>query len=202
MPFDHGDAYKQEQNSETECQFVLLANIALRRLLNRAYRSMCSPSKPYRMPLIDRLHVFLLIHVTTDWMGSAMNGSANPSTIVHHELALQLDNWFRHLPPSIAAQMSTNNERNWQRYPRNLLGLLRGRYWAAKFVVYRPYVYKALSSPPETLTAEDFLNLQECLEAGLQVPQEVGLLTETARLIVSPFAPIRRSVSPFSSMCL
>ena len=44
MPFGNEESQKQEQASETECQFVLLANIALRRLLNRAYRSMSSPS--------------------------------------------------------------------------------------------------------------------------------------------------------------
>lgn len=129
-----------------------------------------------------------------------MNAATQPSATVSHELALQLDNWFRHLPPSIVVQMNSDDGRNRQMYPRNLLGLLRGRYWAAKFVVYRPYVYKALSSPPENLTAEDFLNVQQCLEAGLKVPQEVGLLTQVGRLIVSPFAPIRRyvSLSPYT----
>jgi len=92
--------------------------------------------------------------------------------------------------------MNTDEARNRARRPRNLLGLLRGRYSAAKFNLYRPYVYKALHSPPEALTADDLTKLQHCLEAGLKVPQEVGLLTETARLVVSPFAPIRRSVNP------
>lgn len=128
-------------------------------------------------------------------MGSVADGTANQSVNVHHELAHQLDDWFNHLPSSIASQMSTDEDRNRGRYPRNMLGLLRGRYWASKFVVYRPYVYKALSTPPEALTADDITKLQECLEAGLKVPQEVGILTETARLVVSPFAPIRRSVS-------
>lgn len=137
----------------------------------------------------------------TDWMSSFMSGPTQPSASVSDELALQLDNWFRHLPPSIVVEMNSDEDRNRQMYPRNMLGLLRGRYWAAKFVVYRPYVYKALSSPPENLTAEDFLNVQQCLEAGLKVPQEIGLLTQAARLIVSPFAPIRRyaCLAPFAA---
>lgn len=47
MTFGHKDADTQEHDSETEWQFVLLANIALRRLLNRAYRSTSSPNASY-----------------------------------------------------------------------------------------------------------------------------------------------------------
>jgi hypothetical protein len=43
MPFGHDEPQTQEQNSDAECHFVLLANIALRRLLNRTFRSMYTP---------------------------------------------------------------------------------------------------------------------------------------------------------------
>jgi hypothetical protein len=178
----------QDQNSDTECHFVLLANIALRRLLNRALRSMYS-SGMYCRKSLRRTPT-----ETTDSRDAVVRGTVVPSTTVAQELAIQLDSWFRHLPPSIAIQMGTNDSRVRRKHPENLLGLLRGRYWAAKFVIYRPFVYKSLASPSHTLTDDDYLNLEQCLEAGLRVPQEAGLLTETARLMVSPFAPIRRWV--------
>ncbi|KAH7399223.1 hypothetical protein DE146DRAFT_526451 [Phaeosphaeria sp. MPI-PUGE-AT-0046c] len=179
MPFGHDEPQTQEQNSDAECHFVLLANIALRRLLNRAFRGM----------------------YPSDLEGDVPRGTVVASTTVAQELATQLESWFSHLPPSIATQMRADDTRIRQKFPENNLGLLRGRYWAAKFVVYRPFVYKSLSHPPHTLTAEDYFNLEQCLEAGLQVSQEVGLLTENARLMVSPFAPIRSFMATYTLLC-
>ncbi|KIW15801.1 hypothetical protein PV08_05851 [Exophiala spinifera] len=170
LPFGYDDGHSPTTDSDSECHFVLLANIALRKLLNRAYQTIYS----------------------TDSLGAVAPDMSNPHTSLNYELSLQLDRWRHHLPPSISSKMDTD----WVDYvgesPNNLMGLLRARYWVSKFVVYRPYILKAISAEPGDLTSDDLHKVEECLDAGLRVPQEVGLLTTRARLVVSPFAPIRR----------
>jgi hypothetical protein len=46
------------------------------------------------------------------------------------------------------------------------VALLRTRYYYAKYMVYRPFVYKALHFP-EQMTQEDAEGVAECLRVGI-----------------------------------
>lgn len=57
-------------------------------------------------------------------------------------------------------------------YPYNLdvqVALLRTRYYYTKYLIYRPFVYKALHHP-DTVTREDAEAAAECLKACLKWP--------------------------------
>jgi hypothetical protein len=58
-----------------------------------------------------------------------------------------------------------------------------------------------LHSQPETLTKDDLLGLQQCLEAGMNIPLHMGILTDKPRLIASPFGPIRSFAATYTLMC-
>jgi hypothetical protein len=120
------------------------------------------------------------------------------------ELSLQLDLWLQYIPRSISQQMASasfdfSSSNNWDHhisteYPDNLIEQLKGRYWATKFAIYRPYVFKTLHSPPDKLTHLEYGSMLQCLEAGLNVAIGMGLLTSNPRLVTTPFGPIRKYV--------
>ncbi|KAF1983066.1 hypothetical protein K402DRAFT_414646 [Aulographum hederae CBS 113979] len=64
---------------------------------------------------------------------------------------------------------------------------LRSRYYYALFIIYRPFVYKALHYP-EITTAEDRRNAGECIQASLKWPIVMYPVRDKKRLIPYGFA--------------
>lgn len=70
-----------------------------------------------------------------------------------------------HLTPQLPPLFSTNLDDEPAHYPYLYdihVALLRTRYYYAKYMVYRPFVYKALHFP-EMMTPEDIEGVAECL---------------------------------------
>ena len=146
-----------------------------------------------------QLHLpLLLTHITTDQTASLASDLSGIPTSLISELNSQLENWLQCIPTTLSASLlstltlSHTDPLFYQSYPNNLLGQIKGRYWAARFVIHRPFVYKALHSPTESLTEEDLKGVEECLIAGLNTPLQMGIMSEKPWLIASPFGPIRR----------
>jgi len=62
------------------------------------------------------------------------------------------------------------------------VAVLRTRYYYAKYVVYRPFVYKALHFP-EQMTQEDAQGVAECLRSCLKWPLTMSPTSRHKRLI-------------------
>lgn len=138
------------------------------------------------------------IHINTDQTANLGPDLSGIPTSLISELNSQLENWLQCIPTALSASLlstlilSPTDPLFYQSYPNNLLGQIKGRYWAARFVIHRPFVYKALHSPVESLTEEDLKGVEECLIAGLNTPLQMGIMSEKPWLIASPFGPIRR----------
>ncbi len=196
VPLPFGPETKQGKVSEAhhDYQFVFLAHITLRRLLNRVHQTLYHSGKSFSLKLMSCL---------TNWLGTnnLAPGITHPSKTLILELNSQLEQWLQYIPEAISSYMTSCSDGTSQglmgtpTYPNNMLDQLRGRYWAAKSVIYRPFIYKALHSNPENLTPDDYVNLKHCLEAAFNIPLAMGILSETPRLIAAPVGPIRRFVS-------
>ena len=66
------------------------------------------------------------------------------------------------------------------------VALLRTRYYYAKYIVYRPFVYKALHFP-EQMTQEDAEGVAECLRSCLKWPLTLSPTSRRKRLVPSLF---------------
>jgi hypothetical protein len=79
------------------------------------------------------------------------------------------------LPPAQEPLFSTDLDSDPVQYPYVYdihVGLLRTRYYYAKYMVYRPCVYKALHFP-EQMTQEDAEGVAECLRVCISLPLQV-----------------------------
>lgn len=75
------------------------------------------------------------------------------------------------------------------RYPYSLdiqVALLRSRYYHTKYLVHRPYFYKALHHP-DAMTHDDALGAAECLRAMLKWPIAMSPTCTHKRLIPCVF---------------
>ncbi|KAK0751659.1 hypothetical protein B0T18DRAFT_457602 [Schizothecium vesticola] len=75
------------------------------------------------------------------------------------------------------------------RYPYSLdiqVALLRSRYYHTKYLVHRPYLYKALHHP-DAMTHDDALGAAECLKATLKWPVAMSPTCTRKRLIPCVF---------------
>lgn len=75
------------------------------------------------------------------------------------------------------------------RYPYSLdiqVALLRSRYYHTKYLVHRPYLYKALHHP-DAMTQDDALGTAECLRAMLKWPIAMSPTCTHKRLIPCVF---------------
>ncbi|KAJ2897190.1 hypothetical protein MKZ38_004873 [Zalerion maritima] len=66
------------------------------------------------------------------------------------------------------------------------VALLRSRYYWARYLIYRPFVYKALHHP-EQMTREDAAGAAECLRSALKWPVTMVPTSRNKRLIPYPF---------------
>lgn len=62
------------------------------------------------------------------------------------------------------------------------VALLRSRYYYTKYLVHRPFIYKALHYP-DAMTHDDALGAAECLKAGLKWPVAMNPTCTHKRLI-------------------
>jgi len=75
------------------------------------------------------------------------------------------------------------------RYPYALdiqVALLRSRYYYAKYLILRPFVYKALHAP-DAMTHDDAVGVAECLKASLKWPIAMSPTCTQKRLIPCMF---------------
>jgi len=74
-------------------------------------------------------------------------------------------------------------------YPYSLdiqVALLRSRYYHTKYLIHRPYLYKALHHP-DAMTHDDALGAAECLKATLKWPIAMSPTCTRKRLIPCVF---------------
>src|SRR5689334_18606235 len=113
---------------------------------------------------------------------------------VIQELDRQLEEWRSCLPPSIqfttpANPLDLRMSRTYQPRPTHerLLGYLKGRYCAAKAIIYRPYVYEVLHCDhPASLSEHAKRGAHISLESALHLLPRVGLLHEPMALLLFP----------------
>ncbi|KAL8364511.1 hypothetical protein RB595_003679 [Gaeumannomyces hyphopodioides] len=188
-------------------QFLFLAQISLRRLLNRIHAHMYSPS--------------FLNGAYTDGPGddsSAAITQQPPQTytggsVIHQghltiisELDRQLEVWRTHLPEILRFD---NNESLdvtvTQCEPRpggrqrpigdRLLGFLRARYLAAKSIIHRPFLHAVLHAKGIDSVAEgDVQKAALCLRAAFAGPIHAGILGDPFPLMQLPLNPCRTAL--------
>lgn len=76
------------------------------------------------------------------------------------------------------------------------VALLRTRYYYAKYMVHRPYIYKALHFP-EQMTAEDAEGVAVCLRVSFF---SLPILHDSAYLVLPP--PVSRQILPLTHPAL
>lgn len=177
LPF----AAAEERNDPQKAyQFFFLAEIALRRLLNRVH------SHLYRLDIMEV---------------SASNPPTTPpaaSSLIMYELDHQLEIWRDHLPESL--KFDTQADPSLLIGPEvsrtmheKLVGTLKTRYFAAKAIIFRPFAYKVLHNDDATTpTDDDIAGAKISLESALQVPLQAGLLCDNLRLVPLLLNPSRR----------
>jgi hypothetical protein len=89
-------------------------------------------------------------------------------------------------PPGASTYMfSTDLDSAPVSYPYALdvqVALLRTRYYHAKYLIYRPFIYKALHAP-ESMTRDDAEGVGECLRACLKWPITMSPTCTHKRLV-------------------
>ncbi|KAK3355790.1 hypothetical protein B0H65DRAFT_58038 [Neurospora tetraspora] len=66
------------------------------------------------------------------------------------------------------------------------VALLRSRYYYAKYLIHRPFLYKALHHP-DAMTQDDAIGAAECLKASLKWPIAMSPTCLDKRLVPCPF---------------
>ncbi|KAH6692476.1 hypothetical protein F5X68DRAFT_273725 [Plectosphaerella plurivora] len=163
-------------------QFFFLALIAIRKLLNRVLlylysRDQSDDSHSVSSPSADTPAIFL---------------SASHSMIA--ELDRQLEEWRACLPSSLHFdQYSPSEERAppGPHQPRpteeRLRGFLKARYFAAKSIIYRPFIYRALHATHAMLLSdEEKAGARAAVGAAFMNAVSSGLLHEPLTLLFHP----------------
>lgn len=124
---------------------------------------------------------------------------AIPGKVIE-ELDHQLEMWRAHLPPSLqfttipvseAWALAANAE------PRTiherLHGNMQSRYYAAKAIIYRPFVYNVVTcTNVSELPLEERRGASVAIEAALLVPLRSGLLGDPLAVLPLPVNSCRR----------
>ncbi|KAM0335755.1 hypothetical protein ACHAQA_000805 [Verticillium albo-atrum] len=163
-------------------QFFFLALIAIRKLLNRILLYLYSRDQPddshaAGSPSADAPTLFL---------------SASHSMIT--ELDRQLEEWRACLPASLNFASYAPSEERVPPEPHRprtteerLRGFLMARYFAAKSIIYRPYIYRVLHTcAPSHLSEEDRAGARTAVGAAFMNSVSSGLLHEPLPLLFHP----------------
>ncbi|KPM35405.1 hypothetical protein AK830_g11153 [Neonectria ditissima] len=176
------------QDAHQEYQFFFLAHIAMRRLLNRI--------------------LFHLFNRKKDEDRSSHTGSPSayesnnllfPSHSVISELDRQLEEWRACLPAALQFPPYSESQEKDAPEPyqprdihKRLLGHLMARYFAAKSIIHRPFVYRALHHGPASfLTEGDKLGARVALDSASLSVLYSGLLHEPMALLLHPINSCR-----------
>ncbi|KAK4195763.1 hypothetical protein QBC40DRAFT_15984 [Triangularia verruculosa] len=91
--------------------------------------------------------------------------------------------------PSVPLMFTTDLDSPPAQYPYVLdiqVALLRSRYYYTKYLVHRPFLYKALHYP-DSVTQDDALGAAECLKASLKWPVAMSPTCKHKRLVPCMF---------------
>ncbi|KAK7519178.1 hypothetical protein IWZ03DRAFT_309418 [Phyllosticta citriasiana] len=183
-----GELLGQATAEEQQAMMHFLAMIALRRLVTRVHRTLFEESS---------------------------EGYGGPPTHVIRELARQLESWRTMLPQplqwsdeppearfhygvpglektfhsNIFSSGSSNSTvpLSQQSAMDLLVAQLRSRYYQCRFIIYRPFVFKALHFP-ELVTREDRMLIAMCIKSTLMWPMALAPPKNRKRLVPYPFA--------------
>ncbi|KAK0653661.1 hypothetical protein DIS24_g5889 [Lasiodiplodia hormozganensis] len=178
--FDDRRNFGGEISIESKYQYNFLSMISLRRLIHRSFEELYDPA------------------------GGGNDGDKADRTIIIAELSRQLDVWRSLLPPELRwddAARTTYDNIDEQMSSRSaplphidiLLAQLRCRYYYARFMIFRPYVWKALHAPPallfaqasSTVVIDGFVN---AVDSMLQWPVAYPPVCDKKRLVPNIFA--------------
>ncbi|KAH7140970.1 hypothetical protein EDB81DRAFT_843979 [Dactylonectria macrodidyma] len=180
---------ESSQDIHQEYQFFFLAHIAMRRLLNRIH--------------------FHLFNRKQDDDHSSHIGSPSvfePDKLLHtsqsviSELDRQVEEWRACLPATLqfpSYPVSHQGNYNPEPYrPRDthdrLKGNLMARYFAAKFIIHRPFVYRTLHHDPASpLSEPDKLGARVALDSAVLSVRHSGILHEPMALLLHPINSCR-----------
>ncbi|KAF4971472.1 hypothetical protein FSARC_1700 [Fusarium sarcochroum] len=168
-------------------QFFFLALISMRKLLNRILfhlysRTQSDDNMSHDSPHTDKSAAFL---------------SVSPTVI--YELDRQLEEWRSCLPQGLEfgtlseAQLSEISlEQHHRSIDEKLRSHLISRYFAAKSIIHRPYIYKALHHDPTTPLSEiDSRGARIAVGCALLVIANSGMLHEPLVLLLHPINSCR-----------
>ncbi|KAH0544603.1 hypothetical protein FGG08_001252 [Glutinoglossum americanum] len=200
-PPDFNGPYSSQDMMESErshYQYHFLAQMALKKLYSRVQSTM------YDARLIRKAASGNGTEKSDDYGG--------PPVSVIRELARQLESWRELLP----APLQWSDDKSYE-MPRAsahqaqstsgalfvpdhysipithgnsldiLVAVLRTRFYFLKYMIYRPFVYKALHYP-EKMTAEDINNCKACLKSCLRWPLCMSPPRDKKRLLPQLFS--------------
>lgn len=124
------------------------------------------------------------------------------------ELDRQLEEWRACLPPSLQfiVEDAAKDDLSIGLQPRTTVERLRGyliaRYFIAKSIMYRPFVYRALHSQPSSppLSDTDRLACRTAVVSAVLTMKHGGPLNEPASLWLYPINAWRRYVIVFAAV--
>ncbi|KAK9239410.1 hypothetical protein V1525DRAFT_35698 [Lipomyces kononenkoae] len=176
------------QDSDREYQFFFLAHIAMRRLLNRIHFHIFSRKQENNVPAhansTPALECEKLLYTTQS---------------VISELDRQLEEWRECLPSTLQFPSYSMSQLPDEMEPRQfrdtrerLKGNLMARYFAAKFIIHRSFVYRALHrGPTSPLSEEEKLGAQISTNCAILAVCYSGLLHEPMELLLHPINSCR-----------
>ncbi|KAM6507134.1 hypothetical protein FALCPG4_018519 [Fusarium falciforme] len=178
-----------DNSGPTEQQFFFLALISMRRLLNRIHSHLYTPDKS---GAADEMSSPASQYRAQQWPAS--------QRALIHELDRQLEEWRNCLPDALKFPIDstlTNEICAARKQPRSssqkLVGHLAARYFAAKSVLYRPFLYHVLiEGLRQESSEEDRRGACTAVEAGLKCVVFSGVLTDPIPLLFHPINTCRR----------
>lgn len=199
-----------EDRDRSHFQYHFLAMIALRRLISRIHEVIheCKSSRHSRFIVLICAHTPYLASTTQP---ESSDGYGGPPLTVIREMSRQLESWRSLLPrplqwqdneklefPNIDVGSRRPNEPLFSpdqgpvpighKYNLDLVtAQLRTRFYYARFMMYRPFVYKALHFP-ELMDAEDEYCCGVAIKAALLWPIALAPPKNKKRLVPHLYA--------------
>ncbi|KAH8890265.1 hypothetical protein GQ53DRAFT_807397 [Thozetella sp. PMI_491] len=176
-------------------QFSLLAVIALRRLLNRIHSHLYSSDSTLGLASIVGSHE-----------GSSPSGAGDtvlsPPQSLISELDRQLEEWRACLPPSLEFSPYVLFQSKEPTVPgppstnERLKGNLMARYFAAKSILHRPFLYRVLHNADfSRLSQRDMTGAQIAIDSAFQSFLHNRLLQDSLPVLVHPINAWRSLVA-------
>jgi hypothetical protein len=210
MPLPFADDDLQNTQRE-EYRFFFLAQVSLRRLLNRIHANLYTPGSTQLCDQTIAANRRLEARSNGDHT-AILNPPFDPNTLsprmrnIMQELNLQLEMWKTHLPQSLqfsdtqdfatCARLELHGPRTMR---DRLMGSLQSRFFAARSIINRPYIYGLLNPSGLLASPEDEERARAALEAQLLISLKSGVLRERLVTLPHPINPCRRYLVPSRS---